>query len=263
MGDMQASISFDRAANFYDETRGFPPIVGSQIVRALSRWIDPADTILDIGTGTGRIALPLLQRGFNLTGIDLSSRMLNKFQLKALPGHPRVVLGDAHSLPFPDGCFHSVMSVQLLHLVADWRLVIEEARRVMMENGVFLLGYSIQDDVSTPEYMVSMQMREELKVRGVKRRKDFLDQYTQIHQTLVQSGANYKEITAATWNRVTSANETLENLKHQVASHSWNLPDAEYFEAVEATRAWAYEHIPEPGKLYEDPRKFIWQRYQW
>ncbi len=44
-------------------------------------WLDLAekfgDPILELGCGTGRVSLPLLQQGFNITGIDRDSDMLD------------------------------------------------------------------------------------------------------------------------------------------------------------------------------------------
>ena len=49
---------------------------------------------LELGIGTGRVALPLFRRGVNVCGIDLSSAMVE--QLRAKPGADRiqVTLGD-------------------------------------------------------------------------------------------------------------------------------------------------------------------------
>ena len=60
---MNQSLSFDRAAGYYDQTRSLPgPIVG-QGVRAILDLSGAAARILDVGTGTGRISIPLLEQG--------------------------------------------------------------------------------------------------------------------------------------------------------------------------------------------------------
>lgn len=38
----------------------------------------PETIVLDLGCGTGRLAIPLLERGYNVVGIDLSHRMLQR-----------------------------------------------------------------------------------------------------------------------------------------------------------------------------------------
>ena len=44
---------------------------------------DPIQSILDLGCGTGNHALPLAQRGYQVTGVDLSADMLERAQRKA------------------------------------------------------------------------------------------------------------------------------------------------------------------------------------
>ncbi|WP_414520260.1 class I SAM-dependent DNA methyltransferase, partial [Synechococcus sp. H55.10] len=72
------SVCFDRAADFYDATRSFPPAVEEEIADAILAAVGatPETHFLEVGIGTGRIALPLIRRGCPYTGIDISERML-------------------------------------------------------------------------------------------------------------------------------------------------------------------------------------------
>ena len=65
---------------------------------------DKAARILDIGCGTGRHAIELAQRGYNVVGIDLSESLLKRAEEKASERKLRVVFQkqDARSLPFVD-----------------------------------------------------------------------------------------------------------------------------------------------------------------
>jgi 2-polyprenyl-3-methyl-5-hydroxy-6-metoxy-1,4-benzoquinol methylase len=60
--------------------------------------------ILDIGCGTGRHALELAKRGYNVTGIDLSKSMIAKAKEKAQSSGVNVDfhIADARNLPFED-----------------------------------------------------------------------------------------------------------------------------------------------------------------
>ena len=95
---MPVPVSFDRIAAQYDATHGYPPEVSGQIARGLMRLgaFGSGDDILEIGIGTGRIALPLLDRGVNVTGVDISAPMVERMRekLASLPPvdpvrHPR------------------------------------------------------------------------------------------------------------------------------------------------------------------------------
>src|SRR5262245_31138408 len=55
-------------------------LAGSPLLRLdqqlLDRWLTPPGRIADLGCGTGRLAVPLAQRGFEVIGVDLSRESL-------------------------------------------------------------------------------------------------------------------------------------------------------------------------------------------
>jgi SAM-dependent methyltransferase len=84
-------------------------------------------TMLDVGVGTGRFALPLSERGLQIVGVDISAPMIRQARHKGLRG---LVRADARRLPFRDHMFDAVLIVHLLHLVLDWIRVVHEIGRV-------------------------------------------------------------------------------------------------------------------------------------
>src|SRR5689334_6513039 len=79
---MNQSRSFDRAANIYDQTRLLLDPIARQGIQAILDITGPEARVLDVGTGTGRISIPLLERGLDLVGCDLSVKMLRRLQEK-------------------------------------------------------------------------------------------------------------------------------------------------------------------------------------
>src|SRR3989304_5811404 len=78
--------------------------------------------VLDIGTGSGRLAIELAKaRGsnFEITGVDVSANMLKLAQENARQSGAgdkiQFVLANADSLPFADGYFDLVISYASLH----------------------------------------------------------------------------------------------------------------------------------------------------
>jgi ubiquinone/menaquinone biosynthesis C-methylase UbiE len=55
------SLSFDPVAQVYDATRGYPEQVARRIDQAAKGNVQTR--FLEVGIGTGRIALPLAERG--------------------------------------------------------------------------------------------------------------------------------------------------------------------------------------------------------
>jgi SAM-dependent methyltransferase len=129
------SISFERIAGEYDQTRGGEER-GERIGELLDPHFSARDRILEIGVGTGVVALPLRRGGREVVGVDLAPAMLRRARERI---GSRVVVGDACRLPFQDGSFADVYAVWLLHLVADQAALFREAARVLRPGGRLLV----------------------------------------------------------------------------------------------------------------------------
>lgn len=106
-------------------------------VRAFQRALDRASgiqTALDVPCGTGRITKILLERGLQVTGLDISLAMMEeaKKKLREFDGRVTFVEGDATKLQFPDGSFDIVSCVRLFgHVPGETRIqMLREFRRV-------------------------------------------------------------------------------------------------------------------------------------
>ncbi len=104
----------------------------------------PDDRLLEIGVGTGRIARPLLARGYHLTGVDVSREMMARLRAQLPPESPRpdLLQGDATRLALADACFEVVISVHIFHLIPAWPQALSEVRRVLAPGGALLQGYN-------------------------------------------------------------------------------------------------------------------------
>src|SRR5690348_12256315 len=99
------SLSFDRVAECYDATRGFPPGIDQQIGAGFRRasGLPAGARLLEIGVGTGRIAIPLAAQGYRYTGVDISTAMMQRLR-ERLPDSIALdlVRADATALPLRD-----------------------------------------------------------------------------------------------------------------------------------------------------------------
>ncbi len=147
-GDRQAA-RYDAMAAGYE--RWWAPVLAPS-ARALLDRLDPlvADgerTIIDIGIGTGNLALPAVERwaDVRVTGIDASGEMLQVALALAsdLPETARTRIDGqvafAAELPFEDGTFDLAMSSFVLQLVPSRPKALREIRRVLRPGGTF--GY--------------------------------------------------------------------------------------------------------------------------
>jgi SAM-dependent methyltransferase len=136
------SVNFDRAAAYYDATRTLPADTMDRLTAMLAAELGGRQPCLEVGVGTGRIALPLHRSGITLAGIDISGAMLRRVAVNA-GGHSPfpLVQADATRLPAAPATFGSVLAVNVLHLIPRWRLAVDEAVRVLRPAGILIASF--------------------------------------------------------------------------------------------------------------------------
>src|SRR5439155_3057000 len=140
-------VLFDRAAEYYDTTRGYADGSAERIRDAIAAYTGAGrDTrFLELGVGTGRIALPFIRAGYDYTGVDISAAMMARLAGK-LAGDAGAAYryqlheADITALPFEAARFDVIIAVHVLHLVEDWQRAVQEARRVLRPGGWLLCG---------------------------------------------------------------------------------------------------------------------------
>ena len=223
------SIAFDRAAGYYDESRGFPPGVEELVADRVEAAVGPAGRLLEVGVGTGRIALPLHRRGRELVGVDLSRPMLERYRAKAAASglaQPTVLLADATRLPFGDARFDAVLEVHVLHLVPDWRRALAEARRVVAPGGVLLRGGGgpYQRGSGSPRDQVIGRF-DELAARPGGTPRLVGASNREVQAALEAMGGRVERLEPVAWEEQESYGEALRWLEDRVFSYHWRLPD--------------------------------------
>jgi SAM-dependent methyltransferase len=246
---MNNSRSFDRAASFYDQTRPLAEPIEKPGMQAILDITGPGARILDVGTGTGRISIPLLQRGLDLVGCDISSKMLKRLQEK-FPA-ARIAQADATFLPFPSDHFEFVMTVHILHLIPSWRDVLREIWRVLQPGGAYLnvrtwgsSGVSIRD-------RLRIFWRNWLEREGFNANNPGLHDQAEFARELGSMGAHLSEVEVMRYPLKFTLREELERFASRIYSDSWDIPNPVFDASVQELRTWV-EH--EYGNL-DQPRE--------
>ncbi|MFJ8544181.1 class I SAM-dependent methyltransferase [Streptomyces sp. NPDC093586] len=144
------SLSFDTAADEYDAYHGGLER-GRKAAEDLSPHLLPG-TVLDIGLGTGLVAVGLRELGHSVIGVELAPEMVSRAHSR-LGG--RVALGDAHALPFASSSLANVVMVHVLHVVDDMDRVLAETARVLAPGGRLVTVHGVP--VAEPDELVEAE----------------------------------------------------------------------------------------------------------
>jgi ubiquinone/menaquinone biosynthesis C-methylase UbiE len=162
---MQGYEGWDEYAPFYDWENA--QTVGRRDVAFWTRVASAAKgPVLELGCGTGRIAMPVAKAGATVVGIDRSAPMLDRARkrVKRARVGPRVQLvrGDIRHLPFPDRTFPLVMApygiLQSLLAERDLTRTLEAVARVLTRKGTFGLEL-VADLPAWSEYSKRVSLR--------------------------------------------------------------------------------------------------------
>lgn len=223
---MSESISFERAADFYDATRALPDEVAKKLTEALLAELSNvgADRVLEVGVGTGRISRPLMKRGVRVYGVDIAPTMLRALrdQLGAEHLSPDLMLGDATRLPLADDSVPAVLMVHILHLVSSMPGAVAEVARVVRPGGILLHDTTRNPD-DGPWQASADIWADVLAPHGYVRRHRPTPE--EMQSAIKAHGATLRIHHYATYQEHHTAQQHLELVRNRIHSWSWEFPD--------------------------------------
>jgi SAM-dependent methyltransferase len=247
------SRSFDRAADYYDQTRELPEPIATYGIPALLQYIAPHGKILDVGTGTGRISVPLLRLDADVTGIDLSLNMMGKLRQK-YPAAP-VAQADAARLPFAARQFDAVLTTHVMHLIGPWREALREYRRVLKPGGVYI--------DSTQWHAASSQLtrirdhwRALVEAQGAQWRRPGVQNHAEIDAELQTMGGRVELVEVLRYTATATPRERLDQIYSRVCSDAWDVPEDVFEATFKDLVAWCRKEIGPLDKPITEERRF-------
>jgi SAM-dependent methyltransferase len=268
------SVNFDRAAEYYDATRALPAQSMDTLTAMLAAELGGRQPCLEIGVGTGRIALPLRERGISLAGMDIAGAMLRRLVANA-GGGTQVPLAqaDATRLPVAAAAFGSVLAVHVLHLIPDWRVAVDEALRVTRPGGALVAsfpggpGRAGRPDRAGPVAAGTSTagdaslwwepVRETLRRHGLLRTRHGARDVEQVARYLA-GRATARQLPPVTITETRTLGQALDNLEGQLFSWTWPYTQEQVRAAGSEIRAWAAREDVALDAAYETRSDIQW-----
>ncbi len=252
---MSNSRQFDRAAQYYDQTRLLPESIAEHGIPAILDLIGPDARVLEVGSGTGRISIPLLKRGVDLIGCDLSSEMSRRLQEKYPAA--RIARADATSLPFPTGQFDVVLTVHVLHLIPPWRDVLREFQRVLVPGGAHLNVSTSAEVGDSANHKIHQSWRGWMKAHGVEAGHPGAQERAELLQEQRSLGADLSEVEVIRFRESFNLREKLDRFASRIYSETWDIPAVLFDESMKELRAWAAAEYGQLDQVLTDEVQFL------
>jgi len=250
----EGSVSFDRAAGYYDATRILPPETHAAMCGMLVAELRNRGRCLEIGVGTGRIAIPITEAGVDLVGVDISRSMLDKLVEKTGTAPLDLAVADATHLPFAEDSFGGAFCVHVLHLIAGWRDAVRELIRVVRPGGLLLFDLGSADPARPGGWQgVPREIEQRFTSEaGIERRHPGITSTSDLDDLLSEAGAILRELRPVPGSMQLAPSVLLSLFEEGIFAWTWDLEPEARARAADKVRRWAagrYGDLDQPQPL--------------
>jgi len=193
----------DALSEVYDQM--YPTMETPQTVDFIASLLEPGARVVELGAGTGRVAIPLAGKGFEVHAVEVSPQMLEKLHARDPENTVKTVRADFSQLEL-DGKFdHCYIVCNTLFMLTDPEQQIETMRRV----GEYMpAGATLLVEVYDPTYFHQLT-KPEFQVRHLAADQVMIDTISvdppnqilaEIH-TLIRGGSvsTFTELSRYAW----------------------------------------------------------------
>jgi len=255
-------VDFSANSKIYDHRHG--DVISDQVAQTLVSHLRRDAIIIDVGAGTGRVALALASNGFQVVAVDPAIPMLQTMQRKSGEALVLAVAAEGTRLPFRKNSADAIVLARLVYLVADWQRLLREAREVLRHGGILFHEWG-NGDAGEAWVQVREKARSLFQEAGVETpfhpgaRSEI-----EVESCLLDLGFHRREqIEAGVGPAITLA-DFLNKMQSGEFSYIWNVPKNAQDFCLPQLRRWCeskfdvYQPAPMPAEIrcvvYENAR---------
>jgi ubiquinone/menaquinone biosynthesis C-methylase UbiE len=194
--------------------QGFGNEVADELLAALKGL--NASQVLEVGVGTGRNALPILE-GIEtyFVGLDLTKEMLKtaKTKMSTFKQSFDLILGDAEHLPFAEKAFDAIVCMSTMHYFTSREGVLSSFSKILKKNGILVYGDLIVHEQDNEKFFETLErtlskehagyykpseMRKLLEASGFQVVRTKTVAYRKSYHALIEDKGEYFEVTSTT-----------------------------------------------------------------
>lgn len=234
---MGKSNYYNNIAPIYDQTRWMTKSVAEEVADFILVLVDasPETSFLEPGVGTGLNVLPLVRRGYSVTGVDVSQEMLNQFsqKLHEIPPNLKLIQADASQLPFSDASFDVVLTVHMVHTVSNWKTFLDEIDRVLKPQGFYLNAQWITPPARMEFERYFRTILSNYEGAQESRRVDGAIEDINVENYFHNKGYRSNYLIAKEWTVSNTVEELLNFFKLRAYGLCWQVSDEVFYRAME------------------------------
>jgi ubiquinone/menaquinone biosynthesis C-methylase UbiE len=238
--ELPKTRDFARIADRYDDSRELPFNLLKVLYERMEKanLLRPKAHIVDLGCGTGQLSLPLVKRGYSVTGVDFADAMLDQYRSKLRASDDvKLIRADARRLPIPSHSADAAISSKLLMHVPQWQLAVAEIVRVVKPKGYFFHIYERGAFIN----QVRSRFAAVCDALGYKNRHPGLQREEHLTNYLTSLGARPFALggSALRWSKRVSYHEAISGFEDRLFGEFWELKDSVYDCILQLVKEWA------------------------
>ncbi|MDQ5913415.1 MAG: hypothetical protein QG623_33 [Patescibacteria group bacterium] len=140
--------TYDSLVDEYDDFALKNKDIVEGAVSKLKRHLDSPARVLDVGCAVGNITSELVEHGYEVTGIDISPKMIARAR-KCVP-KANFIVGDLCSYDFADNKYDAIVAFAFIHLFPknEAARILEIFRALLKPGGIIYTGTTDSDSFS-------------------------------------------------------------------------------------------------------------------
>lgn len=254
---------YDNIAPIYDQTRWMTESVAEAVTDSILALVDatPETSFLEPGVGTGLNILPLVKRGYFVTGIDVSEAMLDQLcqKLNPIPQNLTLLHADASQLPFLDQSFDVALTVHMVHTVSNWKIFLDEIDRVLKPQSFYLNAQWITPPARMEFEQYFRAILSKYEESQVSKQVYGVINEINVEEYLHNKGYRSNYLIAKEWTVSNTVEELLSFFKSRAYGLCWRVPDEIFHRIIDEFEEFCTKHYGSLKTELSSEAKFeIW-----